>query len=220
MLALSGCASTRIPADWPTFGQSETNGECISLAGQYSNIPADRAYREPSAFRKVGGKGAHDYRLSQILESLTLVLPSDHELIMHIDIQLVGANRVIISGSHQNNESVGISTTLLQAGKVSANPDDAEFSYFTCKNGFVHISLTSWMPITPYAAAGFFNFRYIRMRKAVDGSLIVNASSDMHVTLPLIPVPITGSTEGFDTWYRFEPYTTQSGENIRFPKQQ
>jgi len=212
-LAIAGCANTRIPADWPAFEQSEVKGECISLAGQYSNDPVDRAYREPSGFRTTGGESAHDYRLSQILGHLTLVDPAAHEKIRYLTIQFDDADRVLISGNHQETGTPAINITLLREGNNVENPDETESARFTCKNGFVHISRFGWAPITPIIAAGIFKNASIRMRKSVDGSLVVNSSSDMYGTLPLIPVPITGSIEGFDTWYRFVPYTTHPGES-------
>lgn len=212
-LAISGCANTRIPADWPSFEESGVKGECISLAGQYSNTPLDRAYRESSGYRTEGGEGAHDYRLSQILGHLTPVAPAAHEQIMYMTIQFNDTNRIVISGNNQETGNTAISITLFREGDNAANLDETESTHFGCKNGFIHISRIGWAPITPIIAAGIFKNAYIRMRKSVDGSLIVNSSSDVYGTLPLVPVPITGSIEGFDTWYRFEPYTPQPNES-------
>ena len=213
-LALSGCINTRIPADWPSFTQSDDKGECAALTGQYSNSPVDWAYREPSAFRTVGGQGAHDYWLSQLFGPLASVAPADHENIKYITIQTDGADRILIRGTLQETGKNAISLTLLRNSNDAAGPDETEFAKFSCENGFVHISRFGWAPITPMIAAGIFRNAYIRLRRAVDGSLIVNVRSDDYATLPLIPVPITPSIEGFDSWYMFEHYHQQSSKSV------
>ena len=199
-----------MPADWPPFVDSGINGECAALTGQYSSSPSANVGKEPvlsaprqTAYWDVG----HDW-LSWLFN-----LPGRADLsIKYLTIRHEDTDRIVISGIHpeiRGNHPETIRNILLVRSRAEVEiPAGANSATFSCKDGFIKVSNFGFLPVLfPVAPIGMVQTKFIHLRKAVDGSLIVHAGYDTYPTIPLVPLPVLSSVDGYDGWYRYAPYS-------------
>ena len=204
LAGISGCASMRVPSssvptEWDHLLQSDAKDACADISGNYSNSP------------DAGGWDVNR-RLSELFDLFRHSFDRySNQEIAFLTIQSFGSDLILINGTHRETGENALSVALVNMAAKAEVPEGAVIIDFSCDSGFVNISGRGWLPIIVYAPVGIMSLSALRIRKLVDGSLIVNYGRSTTGTLPLVPVvPFVGTSETSNEWYRFQPHQSRS----------